>query len=362
MQRVINNGSFLQAYALQEIIRDLGHTTEFIDFNNHLQKNVKKESSVIRRVLRPIKWFFIPKYRRYKKNIKLAELFRTRMTKEWFPLLYLEEKLNTEPASYYDVILVGSDEVFNLGQFIDGNVDIPWPLLGENLHCGRLYSYAASGGQTTIEYLRKHGLLEKTAGLLKQFTSISVRDENTYQLVKDMVPNAQVSVNIDPVLLFDFPADSEYKMLDFRYLLVYAYNNRINSTDEISAIRKFAHENNLKILCVNCVQSFCDITLVVSPFALLQYFKNAAYVVTDTFHGAIMSIKSNVPFAVFVRESNRNKLGFLLSQFNLTSRIIEKPDTLNTVLSTNVNYDMVNTIIDQERQKSQAFLKEMLDN
>lgn len=32
MQRIINYGSFLQAYGLKMLLEDLGHTVEFVDY------------------------------------------------------------------------------------------------------------------------------------------------------------------------------------------------------------------------------------------------------------------------------------------------------------------------------------------
>ena len=34
MQRVVNYGSFLQAYALKQTLSELGHTVEFVDIEN----------------------------------------------------------------------------------------------------------------------------------------------------------------------------------------------------------------------------------------------------------------------------------------------------------------------------------------
>ena len=44
MQRIVNNGSFLQAYALKETLKMLsGYEPEFIDFENALQNKKNKE-------------------------------------------------------------------------------------------------------------------------------------------------------------------------------------------------------------------------------------------------------------------------------------------------------------------------------
>ena len=55
---------------------------------------------------------------------------------------------------------------------------------------------------------------------------------------------------------------------------------------------------------------------------LLGWIKHASMVVTDTFHGTVMSIICNTPVVVKLR-GNQNKLEFLLSEYGLLNRAIE---------------------------------------
>jgi hypothetical protein len=103
--------------------------------------------------------------------------------------------------------------------------------------------------------------------------------------------------HLDPVFLYDYKDEIEEKQLDFEYNLIYAYDGRINSEVEIEAIQSFAKENNLKTLSAGLYQSWCDKNISANPFEILGYVKNARYVVTDTFHGSVFSIKYKKPFA-----------------------------------------------------------------
>ena len=48
MQRVVNYGSFLQAYALKQTLSELGHTVEFVDIENTERiKRFKREMMYI---------------------------------------------------------------------------------------------------------------------------------------------------------------------------------------------------------------------------------------------------------------------------------------------------------------------------
>lgn len=79
-------------------------------------------------------------------------------------------------------------------------------------------------------------------------------------------------------------------------------------------------------------QGWEDKLVLVHPFELLSWFKYADYVVTDTFHGAVISIKYQKNFGVFIRYGNREKLGYILKMFNLENRQIRHPDELDQVI------------------------------
>lgn len=48
----------------------------------------------------------------------------------------------------------------------------------------------------------------------------------------------------------------------------------------------------------------------------------ADYVITDTFHGTVFSIKMNTKFCTLVRDSNRNKLEALLNKLDKLDKIL----------------------------------------
>ena len=68
-----------------------------------------------------------------------------------------------------------------------------------------------------------------------------------------------------------------------------------------------------------------------SVFQLLKVFQNAAFVITDTFHGTILSEKLNGRYAVLLRDSNRNKLADLLQKIQAEQHLISDFTKINTV-------------------------------
>ncbi len=363
MQRVVNSGSLLQAYALRETVKALTNgEVEFIDYENPLSVKAIKEKKppFLIQLLKIIKHTILPAYRPHMQ----AKRYVKKFTEKWaesLPALGLNKELNDNQGKPYDLAIIGSDEVFNICQFSDRNVDIPWSLLGEGINTKRLISYAASCGQTTLEKLNAIGEDRHYGDLLKHFQAVSVRDENTFHVVKTL-SGITLQYHIDPALLMpDFPKEESYRKLPYRYMLIYAYTWRISSKDEIYAIKAYAQSHRLKTVCINCYHSWCDHTIACTPFALLQYIQDAECVVTDTFHGAVFSIRENIPFAALVRESNSNKLRFLLHQFGLENREADTAKEIESILRQPIDYNQVNKKLEEERKKAIQYLREQIE-
>ena len=141
--------------------------------------------------------------------------------------------------------------------------------------------------------------------------------------------------------------------------MIYAYDNNMNELEETKKIIAFARKNDLKIISVGFYHKWCDKCVDGDPIDILGYFKYAKYVVTDTFHGSVMSLITNADFVAKIR-GNKNKLYDLLTRFNLTERIIENFDNLENILNTEIDYKEVNDSIFSFREKSIAYIRECL--
>ena len=88
--------------------------------------------------------------------------------------------------------------------------------------------------------------------------------------------------------------------------------------------------------------------------------------ITDTFHGSVFSIKYNKRFATFVRNTgasgNNEKLNDLLATFGLSDRSVQNARDLESILDREIDYDNVNTTIDNEVLKGKNYLKSILES
>lgn len=257
-------------------------------------------------------------------------------------------------AQGIEAVVVGSDEVFALHTG-------PTPVLfGHALPGNRVFSYAGTFGPTDYEDIEKLRCSAFVRSGLCAMQGISVRDANSEEIVIRLTGQTPVRV-CDPVLLYGYEqerASSEKKALP-AFLLVYAYDNNMNSEAEVVAIRQYARERNLQVFSVGFYHKWCDRNINADPEELIAWFDAAQCVITDTFHGSVLSILTCRNFAVIVR-GNANKLRNLLDEYTLTDRILDSDIHIEKVLSQNIDYEIVGDELLRRRRESMDFLDSMI--
>lgn len=361
MQRIANYGSFLQAYALKELIEQLGHQVEFVDYHVEpalIQDSVNNSNSLVRKIKKGLETFQYHAPLAY----KLAFIaYKQSFASKYFPVLGVSETMNYRPK--LDCLVIGSDEVFNCIQK-NTNVGYSLELFGKNNNAKKLISYAASFGNTTMEKLKKYKKVDEIGSLLEAFDSISVRDTNSGSIVEELTGRTP-EYHLDPAIAYDYMNKCDkipYINTSEKYLILYAYSGRI-SDKEADWLSAYAKKRDLKIYAIGGIQKCADRFIDCSPFEVLGYFKNAEEVVTDTFHGSIFSTITHKKFTTIIRKSigetygNEEKLADLLVRLGLTDRMtifIADTDRIN---QQEINYDIVDQLIAEQRIKTQEYLK-----
>ena len=362
MQRIANYGSFLQAFALKQLIEKLGHSVEFVDY--HVGPPVVKDEAdsgnpYIRKIEKGLEVF------RYKAPVSHKVsfvLYKQSFAKKYFPLLGVTDTMNYNPQ--LDCLVIGSDEVFNCIQK-NSNVGYSLELFGKDNHAKKLITYAASFGNTTLGKLKDFNKKDEIGDFLKRFNAISVRDANSQHIVETLTERKAIC-HLDPVLIYDYMncCDRIPELhLSEKYLILYAYAGRI-SDEEADWISAYAKKKNLKVYAIGGIQKCADRFINCSPFEVLAYFKNAQEVITDTFHGSIFSIITHRNFAALVRKSvgtsygNEEKLTDLLIRLGLQDRRIYNMEQLSDIMDCPIEYQNVERILSEERTRSQAYLQQ----
>lgn len=355
MQRVINYGSYLQAFALKKTIEGLGHNVAFLDIKpgQQLETDFDEKSK---------KNYLLWLTQKIDSNIfkRIGHYFFGIKTRKMFLNHFIILGLSKEPDydAEFDAVVIGSDEVFNCTQ--KAKYGFTTQLFGENINANKIISYAASSGFTTIERINTYGLKDILTNALTNFSAISVRDKNTKRIIKELTGN-EPEEHLDPTLIYDFSKHIPNISCNKDFILIYAYGNRISDKKEITAIRNYAKKKDKKLIGVGMYQNWCDENTLVTPFELLAYFQKADSVITDTFHGTVFSIKYNKNFCTLIRESNQEKLNDLLQRFDLENRIVNKPSELENILDSPIDYEKPNEKIKQEKEKAIQYLQSHLD-
>ncbi|MDW2799769.1 polysaccharide pyruvyl transferase family protein [Clostridium boliviensis] len=361
MQRIVNYGSFLQAFGLKAMLEDLGHEVQFVDYRvgAPLVEVKNKQRTGFKRKI--YKAFEAINYEApFNQKIQFI-LYKKQFAKKYHAILNLTTTPNYTPE--LDVLIVGSDEVFNCVQH-NPKVGYSLELFGKDNRAKKVISYAASFGNTTKAKLQQYKKTDEIGNLLRDFEALSVRDENSAKVVRQLIGQSP-KYHLDPVLAYDYIG--KCKLIPIipskeKYLILYAYSLRI-SAEEANLISKYAKEKKLKIYAIGGVQKCSDRFIDCSPFEVLAYFINAEEVITDTFHGTIFSIIAKRQFTTLVRKSvgisygNEEKLTDLLMRLNLSCRLIYDIRELSNIQNRPIDYAKIDFILEAERKRTQEYLE-----
>lgn len=349
-QQSNNYGAILQSYALQKTINKLGCEGELIDYRcDYIGKpykliNLKKKGffSYIFGVIGFI--CYLPR----KKN---CNLFRKNMR---FSKRVYKDTVG-ELNNVYDIFITGSDQVWN---YKLTNSDSTY-LLDFVKDYNKKFSYAASFGLNSIEDEQK----ENYSKLLKNFNQIYLREEKGINIVKKLC-DKESNVVLDPTLLLTkdewLCVTKEYKTSK-DYILVYQLGI---SSKLIDFISNLARKKNCKVIYIPFpLGKFikCKCSLFTGPSEWLGLFKNAKYVVTDSFHGTVFSILFNKNFFTEICGQNKgvgSRIENFIEKFGLQERLVI--DGINNSIDNEIDYIRVNKILEDEREKSLACLRNIL--
>ena len=261
----------------------------------------------------------------------------------------------------YDLLLSGSDQIWNPKIFPDGRFD---PVFFGAFSDRRKIAYAPSFGIPRIP----DGMEEELRGYLESFSHLSVRERQGQAIVRD-ITGQDVPVVLDPTLLLtreDWASVARDGGAGQGYILCYC----ISRPGALAPyIRRLAEETGLPVvqLCGvrQKVHPKARCILSAGPAEFLGLFRDAAYVCTNSFHGTVFSVQFQKPFFTSVAPAEMaapesSRTFSLLSRLGLGDRIIGKGDTAD--LTAPIDWAAVEARLTWERQASLAYLRCALEN
>ena len=349
-------GALLQAAATERAVESLGGECEIIDYyvnqNNDLFRKPTGVGSAAANVHTALHYKALrDRYQRFERFSK----DHLRISGHRFESL--EELRSAELP--YDLILSGSDQIWNPKIFPDGRFD---PVFFGTFSSRRKIAYAPSFGVPHIP----EGMEEELRSYLEQFSHISVRERQGREIVKE-ITGKDVPVVLDPTLLLTAEQWSAMAApLDRSggYILCYC----ISKPGALAPyIQRLAEETGLPVvqLCGirQKVHPKAACVLDAGPSEFLGLFQNASYVCTNSFHGTVFSVQFQKPFFTAVAPSElaapeSSRTFSILSRLGLTERIIGTGATAG--LDDTIDWADVDRRLRAARQSSLDYLRAAL--
>ena len=340
-----NYGALLQAYALQTTIQKLGYKTCILNYHSdgisywsrkiHLMKDgisLSNIKSVIWQQLQRKKTYH---FNQFRNKLTLSEPF--------------DSNNMNQANELSNCFIVGSDQVWNCDCTF-GDYHYFLDFVKDDL---LKISYGASFGYSEIP--KKHEKICKI--LLSDFSQISVREKQGAELIYHLLKK-DAKVVLDPVLLLNTDQwKTLLKKVNKKYVFVYQAEK---SAELIKAAQKIAKIKKCPVFIVSNVlrgtfgKNRKNLSNI-GPDLFLSYLYSAEAVVTNSFHGTILSILFNKEFYVepLKRNNTNSRIFHILEEFQLKERILP----LNQkVLDSRIDYAKINEQLNQYREDSIAFL------
>lgn len=365
-----NYGGNLQAFALLTAIKDLGHDAWYLNRERHKVPAWKVPPKLAKRLLQKYLMGRKVKVRNglldhAERSIvaKHARQFISRHIQPQTPEFISSARLSHDfPSLGFDAVVVGSDQVWRQ-RFVKGNLtDYFCGFLQDSDRKTRRISYAASFGTSEWEYSEEE--TRRCAGLAQRFNAVSVReDTGVTQCREHFGVNAEHVV--DPTMLLQ--PERYVELIPepervFDGILVYILDL---NPEKQRVVDEVAGRLGLPVFAVNAktaVPGADPHDRVAPPVEdWLRGFRDAKFVVTDSFHGTAFAILFNKPFIAY-GNATRGLARFtsLLEMFGLRERLVTSAIGIDSLLDRPIDWQLVNTRLESERSRGIAFLRDAL--
>lgn len=322
MNSVFNYGNVIQRYALNQVLESNGYSFDALEISG---------------------WYDIS-------NPEVFTAMRDFTSRHLRKVSYVPGELRG-----YKNYIVGSDQVWRDWYNGDWTMFSPYFLEFVKDKSANKISYAASFGVDNLDESGVHGdNFEKIRKNLTQFSAISVREESAVNLVHQIIGDSHdtdVSWVLDPTLLL---TKQDYSKLIkdgtgktparvFSYLL-----DKTESKEAIIQDIAKHYGRRHKIINPHFDRRYEPVE------EWLRGFKDAEFVVTDSFHGMVFAIINQKDFVVF-NNKNRGSERFV-SLLDMTGinqdRLIEDGSDIHIGQLEVINWHSVESRLASHRSKS----------
>ena len=353
-----NYGAALQAYATQKSVCDIGAECKIIDFSTSDTIRGKKflrfgfSGKVIKHNIRNIlcaSSFFERK--------KRFEQFKNRYMRLTYRS-YTKDNIGNVRGEKFDCIITGSDQTLNLNL---GTHSIDREIFYLPFINTKKISYAASMGEHIGDLTDVQQEFIKTA--LSEYSALSVREEVCADKIESLL-GRRPEIIADPTLAI--PREhwetvvAPVEELPQKYILFYTV---LSAPWTVEYVKMLSRETGLPVVAAHRQNSFETNSGFLrfdtcGPAEFLYLIKNAALVVTTSFHGTAFSTIFSRPFVSLILGEG-NRISSLLTHTGLENRGFRSaPDNLDLY---NVDFTRAKEYLLETQSKNLDFLKRSIN-
>lgn len=331
-----NYGAKAQAYALQQVIKNMGHECVMVAYKPSIYKrlNVWTNLPTKRHNVIQILQSLVRCWRFERTNAKYHESKKVRNASEIDDL-------------QLDCIVFGSDAIFNLRH-----------PLADKLYYGATIKTPKITYSPSCEYLSPNTVLDNECKQsLLEMSALSVRDINTQILVKHNTGKEPI-ITLDPTLLYSFD-DIEANMPVENYILVYTFSDWDEYSEQVQA---YAKRIGAKIVAIGRHCSWADKSYSAASFEQwVTAFRKAKLVLTDSFHGTVFSIKNHKELVLCCRSDKRAKIESLIRDAGIQREFYDGKISIEEYLYDSIDYEEVSKRMDKLVDESMRYLIDSLN-
>lgn len=346
-----NYGGTLQAFALMKMLQNHNYSVEFINYDS---------KSVFVRMIRNVAFHIL-----YPQSALSRDRIY-RMVERCFnqsPHFHQIKELE-QYSQKYDAVICGSDQIWSSLKGVDPVYFLQFVPKSKRI------AYAPSIGVPQIlpEYI------DDFVKYVKSIPSLSLREKQGVDYVK-MVAGIDANLVLDPTFLLN---GDEWRELSSDHVLVrngimsqgYILCYFLGDDDKYRAyVNDLREKTELPVYYVSFKRkNYGSEQLICDPFEFIGLINNAAYVITDSFHGLALSINLGVKVGVFERfahndvKNQNGRVYNLLSLINSHNLMIYPHEFSERLIDQTICFDEIQDAIQTLRQNSIDYLVKSIES
>lgn len=354
-----NYGGLLQAYALKAALESLGNEVTVVDLKDKMPLPVWYKapfiyaSRMLKKMFKPSSGVEVFRELNFRRELPLRSS-KTRTFVDGLISPRVVSSYSDLKVGEYEGYVVGSDQVWRPRYF--GRIEDAFLKFTDDWPVKRV-AYAASFGTDQLEY--EYETLDSCSRLLAGFDAVSVREDVAVGMCEEWFGYEGAVHVLDPVMLLGADVYSALGAVAVEHpckgkIMTYFLDSSHEKecvVDYIAGITGKEVVRTSKEHIVPAVEQW------------LAGFCDADYVVTDSFHGCVLSILLHKKF-VAVGNSLRGmaRMSSLMAMFGLDGRLVQgiDPEDDGEYWLSEPDWDAVDAVLEEQRSKSFAFLEAAL--